>query len=222
MLREWIAAQYQEIQLLEPPAFGLRSIAGADAVHYAQFAERASFGGVPRARLRVLIIARGFAAMLDAQAQSPQAWNVACPSFQALLSTLRVDSGSRPTRPDVPAAATTRFAGLYVGVKPKFVSAIGPRIEAGSGGFVPAKHMYLFSEDGRVYRAYDDVPAPGGDVRRFDFDQAAAADPVNSGRYAITGNELVIRTGERLDEVTVASLEQTGRVTIAAVTYFRQ
>jgi hypothetical protein len=221
MLREWIAPQYQEMQLAGSPAFGLSSITGADAVHYAQFTEAQAFGG-GRPRLRVLIVARGVAAMVDAQAQSPQAWGVASLSFQALLSTMRVETGGRTARSNVRTPAMQSHAGLYVGVKPKFISAIGPGIGAGSGGFVQARHMYLFSDDGSVYRAYDGISAPGGDVRRFDFDQASRADPVNSGVYAITGTQLTIRMGERLDEVIVVPLEQSGQVTIESVMYFRQ
>src|SRR4051794_3517633 len=85
MLREWIAPAYQEMQLVQAPVFGLQSIAGADAAHYAQFAESAAFAQMPRPRLRVLIVASGNAAIVDAQAQSLQAWNVAYPAFQALL-----------------------------------------------------------------------------------------------------------------------------------------
>lgn len=221
MLRDWIAPQYQEMQLAGPPAFGRWMMAGADSAHYAQFAEAQSFGGASRPRLRGLIVAQGAAAMLDAHAQSPQAWTIASPSFQALLSTVRVETGARTTR-SAATSATRSFAGLYVGVKPKFISAIGPGIGAGSGGFVQARHMYLFSDDGRVYRAYDDISAPGGDARRFDFDQASRADPVNSGVYAITGGQVTIRMGERFDEVIVAPLEQPGQLTIATVPYFRQ
>jgi hypothetical protein len=221
MLRDWIAPQHQEMQLARPPVFGLWSMAGADSVHYAQFSEAQPFGGGLRPRLRVLIVAKQAAAMLDAQAQSPQAWAIAYPSFQALLSTTRVETSGSRTRPDRRTPATERYAGLYVGVKPKFISAIGSGIGAGSGGFVQARHMYLFSDDGRVYRAYDDITAPGGDIRRFDFEEASRADPVNSGVYGITANQLTIRMGERLDEVIVAP-EQPGRVTIGTVTYFRQ
>ena len=43
----------------------------------------------------------------------------------------------------------------------------------------------------------------------------------NSGVYTIAGNQLTMRMGERRDEVIVAPLE-SGRVTIATVTYVRQ
>jgi hypothetical protein len=221
MLREWVAPQYQETQLAGPPAFGPSSMPGAQAVYGAQFAEVITFGGWPRPRLRVLVLAGAVAAMVDAQAQSPQAWAMAYPSFDAMLSTMRVEADGPAKRADARTAATQDFAGLYAGIKPKFISAIGPGFGAGSGSFVPARHMYLFSGDGQVYRAYDDIPA-GGDPDRFDFDYAARADPVNSGRYDITSGRLTLTMGERLDEVIVAPLARPGRVTIETVTYVRE
>jgi len=96
LLRDWIAPQYQEGQLVAPPTFGTMSVPGAEGAYYAQFAEP-SFAG-PRPRLRVLVVARGAAAVVDAQAASLQAWQVAQASFNALIATLRVDDGGA-TRP---------------------------------------------------------------------------------------------------------------------------
>lgn len=217
LLRDWIAAQYQEGQLVAPPAFGTMSVPGADAAYYAQFAEP-SFAG-PKPRLRVLVVARGAAAVVDAQAASAQAWQVAQASFNALIATLRVDEGGATAGPVTPASRA--LAGLYVGRKPKFVSAIGAGI-GGSGGFVQAVHLYLFSEDGRVYRAYDDIGAPGGDTRRFDFDAAEQADPVNSGHYVVQGARLIVTMGERGEETITVPLPQDGRLTIDTVEYTRQ
>jgi len=218
LLREWIAPQYQEAQLASPPVFGALSVPGAEAAYSAQFAE-ASFG-VARPRVRLLIVARGAAAIVDAQAASPQAWQVAQASFDALIATLRVDEGGATARAVTPASRA--LAGLYVGMKQKFVSAIGPGIGAGSGGFVQAMHLYLLSEDGRVYRAYDDIRTPGGDIRRFDFDAAEQADPVNSGHYAVQGARLILTMGERGEETMNVPLRQDGRLTIETVEYTRQ
>ena len=107
-------------------------------------------------------------------------------------------------------------------MKSKFISAIGPGFGAGSGGFVNALHMYLFSENGRVYRAYDDVQAPGGDIGRFDFDEAEVVDPVNSGRYTIEGGQVILRMGERHDETIVVPMPRDGRLTIETVEYRRR
>jgi hypothetical protein len=158
--------------------------------------------------------------VIDAQAASPQAWQIALPSFNALIATLRVDAAGSVTTAATP--ATRALAGLYVGVKPKFVSAFGVGVGAGSGGFVQALHMYLFSENGRVYRAFDDIRAPGGDLRRFDFDAAEQADPVNSGHFVVQGDQLFLTLGERGEERIAVPLRQAGRLTIETVDYTRR
>lgn len=219
LLREWIAPGYQEGQLSRPPSIQAGRIPGADATLFAQFAEPL-YGGMVRPRLRVLILSNGSAAILDAQAQSPQAWSIFAPSLQALMATLRVEAGPEAS-PMSPTPASRALAGLYGGVKPKFVSTIGPGVGAGSGGFVRARHFYLFSDDGRVYRAFDEIAIPGGDPRNFDFNQAMAADPVNSGQYSIAGNQLTLRMGERLDEVATVDLNPRGSLTIGTVEYSR-
>jgi hypothetical protein len=218
LLRDWIAPQYQEARLASPPTFGGLTIPGANGASYAQFAELTSSGTVTP-QLRLLIVASGSAALIDARAASPQAWPTALQSFNALIGTLRVDTASSA---GIVTPETRALAGLYVGTKPKFVSAIGPGVGAGSGGFAPALHLYLFSEDSRVYRAYDEIRAPGGDIRRFDFDAAEQADPVNSGRYVIRGGQLIITLGERRDETIVVPLRRPGQLTIGTVDYTRR
>lgn len=223
LLRDWIAPQYQEAQLTGPPSFGAVTIAGADVAQVAQFVETSPFGGLPRPRMRVLIVSSGAAAIVDAQAISLQAWSAALPAFQSLMGTLHVDTGAGAGRSATPATPASRaLTGLYVGVKPKFISAIGPGVGAGSGGFVNALHMYLFSDNGRVYRAYDGMQAPGGDITRFDFDDAEVADPVNSGQYTIEGGQVILRMGERHDEMIVLPMPRDARLTIGTVEYQRR
>jgi len=219
LLRDWIDPQFQEMQVAGPPVVGPMSIAGADAAYIAQFAE-AGFGGMSKPRVRLLILARGGAAIIDAQAASPQAWQIALPSFNALLATVRVDSAVSAASPVTP--ETRALAGLYVGLKQKFVSAVGVGVRAGSGEFVPARHIYLLSETGRVYRAFDEIRAPGGDAGRFDFDAAEQEDPVNTGRFVVRGDQLFMTLGERNDEQIVVPLRQPGHLTIATVDYTRR
>ena len=116
--------------------------------------------------------------------------------------------------------AGAKIAGLYVGTKPKYIVDLnGP---VGSGTHVPALHYYLFSADGRVYRAYDTLAVPGGDVRRFDFNAAQRADPVNSGRYTVKGNQLTIQMGDQQPETIITAAPQDNRITIETVLYVRQ
>ena len=72
-----------------------------------------------------------------------------------------------------------------MGTKPKYVVDLNRQV--GLGRHVPALHYYLFSAEGRVYRAYDQLEVPGGDISGFDFNAAQRADPVNSGRYTVKG-----------------------------------
>jgi hypothetical protein len=91
------------VQLATAPVFSNVSIAGADAACIAQFGEASSFGAAAKPRLRLVIVSRGSAAVIDAQAASPQAWQVAFPSFQALIGTLRVDTAASVTSEATPA-----------------------------------------------------------------------------------------------------------------------
>lgn len=128
--------------------------------------------------------------------------------------------------PGAEAVLTARFseniAGIlkeHMGTKPKYVA--DPNRPAGYGSHVPARHYYLFSADGRVYCAYDALPAPGGDINRFDFDAAQRADPVNSGRYTVKGNQLHIQMGSKPEPITTA-MPKGNRLEIETVTYVRQ
>src|SRR5947207_2863519 len=85
------------------------------------------------------------------------------------------------------------MAGLYMGTKPKYVVNLNRPV--GYSSWVTALHYYLFFAVGRVYRAYNQLSMPGGDVGRFDFNAAQRIDPVNSGRCTVTGNQLRIQMG---------------------------
>jgi hypothetical protein len=93
---------------------------------------------------------------------------------------------------------------------------------AGAMTRVLASLYYLFSPDGSVYRAYDDLPVPGGDPSRFDFAAAQRRDPVNSGRYSLEGNRLRIEMGAQGREVVTATVPGPGRFTIGRIEYTRQ
>jgi hypothetical protein len=107
-----------------------------------------------------------------------------------------------------------------MGSKPKYVVDLNKPV--GYGKHVPAFHYYLFSVNGRVYRAYDILTVPGGDPNRFDFNAAERADPGNSGRYAVNGNQLIIRIGGQQPETISVPLPVSNRVTIDSVLYIRQ
>jgi hypothetical protein len=107
-----------------------------------------------------------------------------------------------------------------MGTKPKYMPDLIRGV--GYGNWVRSPHYYLFSADGRVYRAFDQLNVPGGDPSRFDFNAAQRADPVNSGRYVLTGNQIRIQMGGRPPETIVAPAPKDGRVTIETIVYVRQ
>jgi hypothetical protein len=220
LLREWIDPRYRETNLAAPPEFRPVAIPGAQMAMSARFAE--NIAGIPRQRLRMLIVAGNAAAIVDASANNTTTWQRAVPALNAMAATLSVEASAPPPKMAAVTAAEGRaIAGLYMGTKPKYV--VNLNRPAGYGSHVMALHYYLLSADGRVYRAYDEIPAPEGDIGRFDFDAAKRADPVNSGRYAVQGNQLHIQMGDGQPAETIATAKpQSGRLTIDTVLYIRQ
>jgi hypothetical protein len=219
LLREWIDPRYQETNVAGPPEFRLGSVEGAQLVLTAKFAE--NIVGIAKPRMRMVIVAGGAAAIVDAFANNATTWQRALPALTALAASLRVEAeAAPPSVAEGPGPAGRAMAGLYMGTKPKYIVNLnGP---VGSGSHVPAPHFYLFSADGRVYRAYDGIRAPGGDINRFDFEDAQRADPVNSGRYTVTGNQLRIQLRGQPPETITTAAPQNNRVTIDTVVYIRQ
>jgi hypothetical protein len=168
----------------------------------------------------MLIVAGNAAAIVDASANNTTTWQRAVPALNAMAATLSVEAGAPPPKMAAVTAEGRAIAGLYMGPKPKYI--VNLNRPAGYGSHVMALHYYLFSADGRVYRAYDEIPAPGGDIGRFDFDAAKRADPVNSGRYAVQGNQLRIQMGDQPAETIATAKPQSGRLTIDTVLYIRQ
>jgi len=220
LLREWIDPRYRETSIAAPPEFNPVAIPGSQIALSARFAE--NIAGIPRQRMRMLIVAGNAAAIVDASANNMTTWQRAVPAFNAMAATLRVETGAPPPRMAAVAPAEGRaIAGLYMGTKPKYT--VDLNRPAGHGSHVMALHYYLLSADGRVYRAYDEVRAPESDIGRFDFDAAKRADPVNSGRYAVQGNQLHIQMGEGQPAETISTARpRDGRLTIDTVLYIRQ
>ncbi len=219
LLREWIDPRYQESNIAGPPEFKLGSVRGAQTVLTARFAE--NIAGIPRQRMRMVIVAGGAAAIVDASANNAATWQRAVPALNAMAASIRVETGAAaPAMAEGPGPAGRAVAGLYMGTKPKYVVNLNRPV--GSGSHVVALHYYLFSADGRVYRAYDALSVPDGNISLFDFDGAQRADPVNSGRYNLVGNQLHIQMGGQPPEPITTAMPQANRVTINTVVYIRQ
>jgi hypothetical protein len=211
LLRDWIAVMHKEENVAGgQPAFTAVQIPGADMAMVAAFAE--SRAGLLRPHTRMLVVAGQEAAIVDASAGTAQSWQQAAPQLEALGATLRVETAAAP--PPLAPAAGRAVAGLYQGIKGKFM-ALTSRTES-------ALHFYLLSADGRVYRAYDRVDLPGGNIGLFDFDAAARRDPGNVGRYTIDGGKLIIQMENINRETIVTDVPRAGVLIIYAVAYNRQ
>lgn len=219
LLRDWIDSRFRETNVMAPPEFRPGAVAGARFVLSARFAENVD--GVARQRQRLLVVEAGAAAIVDAWAASPAAWQQIVPRLNAMSASMRVEGGR-------PAAAATlltaadagAIAGLYAGTRRSYVPDLMRGV--GYGSYVPTPHYYLFSADGRVYRAFNAIAAPQG-LERFDFEAAHRADPENSGRYAVQDGRLRIHMGQGPKaEAIEAAVPQGGRITLQAVPYERQ
>lgn len=221
MMRDEIDPRYQETNLIGQPEFRQGTVAGAELVLTIRFAE--NIAGVPKQRMRMLIVAGGAAALVDAQASSPTTWQRALPALNAMSGSMRVVAGSAPPSVSEGSGAAGRargIAGLYRGTKPKYV--VNLNRPAGYGSHAVAQHFYLFSADGRVYRAYDSIAVPGGDPNKFDFAAAERTDAVNSGRYTIKGKQLTIQMSGQPPETITTAAPRDKRVTINTVVYVKQ
>ena len=221
LLREWSDPRHQEETVAGPPDFRVAGIPGAQVVLTARFAQY--IVGILRPRMRMVIVAGGAASIVDASANDATTWQRALPALNAMAASLRVEAGPAAASAlgEGPGTAGRAVAGLYMGRTYKNVVDLNRPVGYGYN-VVPALQFYLFSADGRVYRAYDELSVPGGDITRFDFDAAQRADPVNSGRYTLKGNQLHIQMGGQPPETITAAAPQGNRVTINTVLYVRQ
>ena len=215
LLRDWIVPTYQEQNIGSQPTFQVLMLPGADLVMTGRFAE--NIVGQLRPHMRMVIVSKGAAAIVDASAATLQSWQQAVPLLNAMSATFRIES--ERAAPTLNPVAGRGVAGLYMGLKQKYTATLAN--VTGGAYYTTALHYYLFSADGRVYRAYDTLDLPGGRAEAFDFDAEERRDAGNSGRYTIEGGKLVIRmNGE--GEPIVTSPPQNGRVTINTVLYERQ
>ena len=215
LFRDRIDPRHREENVAGPPQFGRGEIPGAQAVFQANFTE--NIVGLLRPHMRMVIVAGGSVAIVDVSAINMSLWPRLVPDVNGLVRSMRVDMASAPpSLTEGPGPAGQSIAGLYQGMKQKFMTGLTFQ----SSYYVRALHFYLFSRTGSVYRAYNQIQAPGGDVARFDFDSAQRSDPVNSGRYTIADGKLYIKMGG--DPAIVTAAPQNNSVTIESVTYVRQ
>jgi len=212
LLRSWIGPMHQEENVAGKPAFQKVAVPGADYAIAATFNETRV--GLARPHNRMLIVKGNEAALVDASAGTVQGWQQAVPRLNQMAATLRVEGA--PQAAPLSIEAGNSVAGLYQGMKAKYVATM--MNVTGHASYQTALHFYVFSANGRVYRAYDQLDAPGG---RFDFDAAERRDPQNSGRYTVDKGKLVVKMkGD--NEPIVTDLPKGGVLTIYDVAYKKQ
>jgi hypothetical protein len=216
LLRDWVSPLHQEQNVAGAPNLAASAVPGATKALSAMFVE--NNGGTPRPHMRVVVLAGNQAAVVDISAATMDSWQIALPALTATIGTLRVEAGR--ALPALTAAGGRGIAGLYQGFKAKYMATMIN--VTGSGYYTQALHFYLFSANGRVYRAYDRLDVPGGDPARFDFDAAQARDPINSGSYTIDGGNLVMRFGGASPQTIVTPAPKGGTFTVYSVPYTRK
>jgi hypothetical protein len=116
-----------------------------------------------------------------------------------------------------PKAIGGDVAGLYLASTAQY--RMNPLGGPGSGSMEWRTEFYLLSRDGRVFRGPDLPNAPGGDIRRFDYDAAKREAPAASGTYAIRGSEIVLTMGDAPRETIVATRPEPGVLAIRGTNY---
>lgn len=219
LLRDWIAPQYRETNVATRPDFSNEMIPGAQAANLARFVE--NIVGLPRPHVRLIVVAAGAVAVVDASANSPASWQRAAPAVTAMMASVRVVAGtSTPPVLAESSPANRAQAGVYMGNKQKYQVNLWGGV--GSGTFSSARHYYLFSADGRVYRTFDVLKIPQNGPAGFDFATASREDPENSGRFTVQGSQLLMQFGGPSAETIRTALSPTGTFTASSVTYGRQ
>ena len=216
LLRDWISPLHQEVMVGGRPQFQQIKVPGAQIAIAATFNE--IIVGPAKVHNRLLIVVGNMAAIVDASAP-PQSWALAARALGQMATTLHVETLAVRISPPLTDAAGRAVAGLYMAMKQKFTSGL---YGLSASHYTSALHYYLFSADGRVYRHYDQLPVPNGDIALFDFDSAARTDPDNSGHYNVDGGKLIIQMGGANPETIVAVVPQNGSVNISNVVYKKQ
>ena len=211
-LRDWIDPMHREENTAGQVALQAIAVPGADFAIVASFTE--SRVGLARPHNRILIVKGNEAALVDASAGTVQGWQQAMPRLNQMAASFKVEGA--PQAAPLSIAAGNSVAGLYQGMKAKYTATM--QNVTGYSSYQSALHFYVFSANGRVFRAYDQLDAPGG---RFDFDAAERRDPGNSGRYTVDKGKLVIKMkGD--NQPIVTSPPKDGVLTIYDVAYKKQ
>jgi hypothetical protein len=209
LLRELLKPDAQEVRLAGAPEIKPVQVPGAQEALFARFVEDRY--GTARYRLRLAILAAGAVAIVDYNANGPEAYQRNFAALGGVLDSLKVEAAVAAAEPQpAPAAAAGKGGGavdgLYMRSTRRFVMRIGG--PPGSGSWEMATRFYLLSKDGRFHRGYGLPAVPGGDIRKFDYAKAEREDAHNTGTYTVKAGRVLLRSsrGDR-EEGTVAGDE---------------
>lgn len=191
-LFELIGIEHREHGPLEPPKAGELTVQGAGPVPFVTFAEQRN--GVVRYRLRVAIPAPGAVALVEFHALTLDAWKRELATVDPVFASMRVG--------DAPAARATRPA---QGVNGLYLATVRRMVFRATGGsdWTTSTEFYLLSPQGKVYRGHGLPQVPGGNLARFDYEEARRADPGNSGTYSASGSRVTITLGDERISATL-------------------
>lgn len=201
LMNEWVQHLNRQVRYASQPSHEPRTVPGADSAMVSAFVE--DYWGKPCMNLRLAVVASGAIGIVYVWSDR-DAWATYQNSIEAFLKSIKVESPEKaPASNSTPQqnAARKAIAGLYL------------------GQWMTTTRFYLFSEDGRFYRGQRVPAAPGGDIRRFDYQRARELDPGNSGTYKVTGKELVIQVPGQ-NPITVP-LQADDVLKIEGITYKR-
>lgn len=202
LMQEWQRELNRRVEYLTQPKHENMQVAGADEAILSAFTE--NYFGKPAMNLQIAVAASQAVAVVYIWADR-DAWQYYKTSVDNFVKSIRVEAEEKPPAAGSSPqqnAARRAIAGLYL------------------GQWMATTRFYLFSEDGRFHRGHGLPHAPGGDISRFNYQNARETDPGNSGTYRISGNELVIEvTGQN---PVKAPLPVNGQVKIEGITYSRQ
>ena len=126
-LRELLVQDSQEAQLGGPVEIQKLAVPGAEAALFARFAENRF--GTTRYRLRLGVYSAGAVALVDYNANGPDAYQRNWPAVAAVLDSLKVGA-PQPTTAAKP-SSTGGASGLYLASTLRFVMRIGGPLGSG-------------------------------------------------------------------------------------------
>jgi len=196
LLKELLVPDAQEVRVVAPPEIMDKvPVVGAESSLAARFVENRS--GAARYRLRLAIYSAGAVALVDYNTAGAEAYQRNWPALAGVLDSLKVVNAGAAAQAKpaakAKAGATGSVDGLYLANTQRFYPRVGGA--PGSGDWRIATRYYLLSADGRFHRGYDLPPAPGGDIRKFDYAKAAREDAANTGTFTVKGGKVMLRTG---------------------------